>query len=332
MLERYQKVIDAIVEKARRDCPGSLALIGVYGSCCTGDVHEKSDLDLLILINDEKGYCLSKTFLEEEACIGHDLYCTTWQMLQSDAKFRHPHISKLMDSKILYCASDEGLARLESLRKQVMDSDTQNAAVTTLDNARKTYAQAMTAENLAQARYHSGVMMHQLFAAVALLNNRYFRLGVRRVFDELEAMPLKPENLKDIVEEILSASSLRELQAGLTRLLRSVETLFPATSAQAQPFPGTYEEMFSNWRNKMVLAAETGDRFLSFDSLFSLNGMLTELGYRWDILGRFDPHDLSANAKVFDETLELFLKEYEKAGISPAIYPTLDDFIRDYLK
>lgn len=33
-------------------CPGALAMIGVYGSMLTGDVHEKSDLDLLIVIND----------------------------------------------------------------------------------------------------------------------------------------------------------------------------------------------------------------------------------------------------------------------------------------
>ena len=31
-------------------CPGALAMIGVYGSMLTGDVHEKSNLDLLIVI------------------------------------------------------------------------------------------------------------------------------------------------------------------------------------------------------------------------------------------------------------------------------------------
>ncbi len=50
-----QKIIDAVIEKAEQVCPGSLALIGVYGSAATGDEYEKSDLDLLILIQDDEG-------------------------------------------------------------------------------------------------------------------------------------------------------------------------------------------------------------------------------------------------------------------------------------
>ena len=39
----------------KKCCPDSLALIAVYGSVATGEEHEKSDLDLLILIEDEQG-------------------------------------------------------------------------------------------------------------------------------------------------------------------------------------------------------------------------------------------------------------------------------------
>lgn len=45
-----QKIIDAIITKAKIICPNSLALIGIYGSVATGDVYTKSDLDLMILI------------------------------------------------------------------------------------------------------------------------------------------------------------------------------------------------------------------------------------------------------------------------------------------
>lgn len=40
MLERNQKLIDAIIAKADRECPGALAMIGIYGSFLTGDIHE----------------------------------------------------------------------------------------------------------------------------------------------------------------------------------------------------------------------------------------------------------------------------------------------------
>ena len=77
--ERNQKIIDAIIEKANIVCPGSLALIGIYGSFMTGDSCKKSDLDLLILINDDRGWQLGSTFIQDDLQVGHDIYCTSWE-------------------------------------------------------------------------------------------------------------------------------------------------------------------------------------------------------------------------------------------------------------
>ena len=74
---RNQKIIDAVIEKAKRVCPESLALIGICGSFGTGDFYEKSDLDLLVLINDDKGWQLGCTFIQDDLGVGHDIYCTT---------------------------------------------------------------------------------------------------------------------------------------------------------------------------------------------------------------------------------------------------------------
>ena len=52
---RNRKIIDAVIEKERKLCPGAVALIGIYGSFLTGDIHPLSDLDLMIVINDERG-------------------------------------------------------------------------------------------------------------------------------------------------------------------------------------------------------------------------------------------------------------------------------------
>lgn len=52
-------------------CPDSLALIGVYGSVATGDEYGKSDLDLMILINDENGQALADGFIIDDVDIGY---------------------------------------------------------------------------------------------------------------------------------------------------------------------------------------------------------------------------------------------------------------------
>ena len=116
--ERNQKIIDAVIKKAAIACPGALALIGINGSFMTGDYYERSDLDLLILINDDRGWQLGCTFIQDDLQVGHDIYCTTWERLQKDAEYEHPNISKLMDAKIVYCADEKYRERLENLRKK----------------------------------------------------------------------------------------------------------------------------------------------------------------------------------------------------------------------
>ena len=92
-----QKIIQAIIDKADRVCPHSLALIGIYGSVATGDLHNKSDLDLLLLVEDGDGMQLATGFILEDRQVGYDLYCTTRAALRNDAKCHHAHLSKLLD-------------------------------------------------------------------------------------------------------------------------------------------------------------------------------------------------------------------------------------------
>ena len=95
-----QKIIQAVIDKANKVCPDSLALIGVYGSVATGDDYEKSDLDLLILIEDDEGLKLGNRFILDDRKVGYDIYCTNWCGLRYNAECHHAHLSKLMDSQI----------------------------------------------------------------------------------------------------------------------------------------------------------------------------------------------------------------------------------------
>lgn len=63
-------------------------------------------MDLLVLINDNAGWQLGNTFIQEDLGVGHDIYCTTWESLQADSLYNNPNIAKLMDSKMVYCADD----------------------------------------------------------------------------------------------------------------------------------------------------------------------------------------------------------------------------------
>ncbi len=350
LYERNRKIIDAVIEKAKRVCPDALALIGVYGSFATGDIHAHSDLDLLILINDESGYVLSCAFIQEDLQIGHDLYCTTWESLEADAAYPHPNIAKLLDAKIVYCADESYRIRLEELRKKAnaklnapFSKSDYDAAAAMLKEAKLCYAQAMLAEDLAAVRANAGGALYYLENAVAMLNKRAFRLGVKRIFEEFSAMEKKPEHLTERIEAVVSAKTVDELRGALTVLLRETgavfereaEAFFNPDLPTADSLCGTYEEMVSNWRGKMQLAAEEKNRHLAFMSLVSAQAMLNDIAIpdftENAAVSGYAPDDLKGSAEAYDAFLADYLGQYRKYDTKPRRFPDIDAFIKAYL-
>lgn len=349
---RNQKIIAAVIEKANRVCPDSLALIGIYGSFATEDFHEKSDLDLLILINDEKGWQLGCAFIQDDLEVGHDIYCTTWEELQKDSLYHNPNISKLMDSKIVYCTDEKYLKKLESLRKKVNDNLASPfsrkdyiKAENMMKEAEHCYLLAMITEDMTDLWVQSGYAVYYIENAIAMLNKKYFRYGTKRIYEELELMESKPQKLCEMIESVLSANSAEQVKKHLTvliqetlRVFKKVETTIfvQKKPAMADSISGTYEEMFSNWRNKMFVAADKDNRHLAFMSMISLNAMISDVGDEveiadYDVFGGYNPQNLEKTAQACDDLLKEYLKEYEKINLQVKRYQDIDAFIRQYL-
>ena len=341
--DRHRQIINAIIEKAEALCPDSLALIGVYGSCATGDTHEKSDLDLLILINDEGGRCLADGFILDDQGVGYDLYCTAWDMLERDAECAHPHLGKLMDAQIVFVKDPAAPERLESLRKRaagVLSSDARfEKAFAALERAKGELANAYLEESLSRVRLHAAATIHCLLEAVMLYHGRYFRRGVKRTFEEISALSL-PFGMEGMVLDVIRGESAADIRVSLTSLARRVRehmaTPHPRVMPSAENLTGTYEEMLSNWRNKMDEAAERGDLFSSFMNIASLQFMLDDISAevdmpRRDAMEGFDPRELQRNAEAFDGVLTEYLDEYRRVGIEPRRFADTQAFLKDYL-
>lgn len=351
--ERNQKIIDAVIKKAETVCPGALALIGIYGSFMTEDFCEKSDLDLLILINDDRGWQLGRAFIQDDLQVGHDIYCTTWEQLREDANYEHPNISKLMDAKIVYCADEKYMEQLDTLRqraREILSAPFSEAdygkAEKQLKEAAQHYTIAMISECRADVLAEAGNVIYYVENAMAMLNKRYFHRGVKRAYEELNAMRNRPEKFCDTIEKIVSADSAAAVKEHLTTLMRETNAVFQQVqetiTAQKKPadsasLTGTYEEMYSNWRNKMYEAAKTGNRHLAFMSMNSLNAMFSEICSevaldRYDVLDGYDPQDLHKTAAAFDDILRAYLEAYKRAGIQALHYSDIDAFVLDYRK
>ena len=158
-------------------------------------------------------------------------------------------------------------------------------------------------------------------------------------------MEKRPVRLCELIEAVAAAETATEVKERLTLLMRALSATF-AEVKQTLPHPplpdaaalaGTYEEMFSNWRGKLHLAAETGDRHLALMSLGSFDAMLADvLGpagqARYDAPALYDPGDLRETAAGFDALLDSYLEEYRRAGAEVRQYKDVNAFVSDYLK
>ena len=102
----------------------------------------------------------------------------------------------------------------------------------------------------------------------------------------------------------------------------------------AENLRGTYEEMYSNWKNKMTEAAGRDDVYSSFMNLLSLQWMFYEIaeciaGDGFEIMDKFSPKNLEENVEVFNNALSNYLVEYENVGICPRHFKNITEFVED---
>ena len=143
---------------------------------------------------------------------------------------------------------------------------------------------------------------------------------------------------------MVSAGTAEEVKEKLTALFRAVRETFDRKrktlpeekeAPSAANLTGTYEELYSNWRNKVISASATGDRHLSFMSLGSASEMLKDIREavdigEYDLMAGYDPNDLRKTAEAFIQETDAYLREYGRAGIFAARFRDADHFIREY--
>lgn len=338
-----QKIIDAVIEKAEKVCPGSLALIGIYGSVATGDDYERSDLDLLMLIENDEERGLSTGFILDDRGVGYDIYCTDRAALKYDAECHHAHLSKLMDSQIVYVKNRQAYDELIELRAQAksfLASEERFGRVDELvDKAKICYANACLSDELGRVRLEASGVIYYLSDAVMLYHGRYFKRGIKRTFDELADLPLD-EAFANTVKRIVVSHDISELRDLLKELILFTENHVRREKSKAEPsadLAGTYEEMYSNWRNKVEEAAKNGDPFASFMNMCNLHLMLSDISDgvevgTFDVMDEYDPDTLGNNTKTFDKFLQKYEEVYTRAGIRVKRFRNVDEFVADYLQ
>ncbi len=350
LMQRNKRIIEAIKAKAQKVCPGAVDLIAVTGSFQSGDFYEKSDLDLLIIINSDAGYRISKCFILGD--VAHDIYCHSWQRMEEMAEYNDPHVLKLIDVGIVYHSSEEALQRYNALREKLLGLLHRPLGWQTLGKIREHLNSALQAfgrlcleDSLFSCRPLSAEFLYFIEFIVYMCNQAYIRHGIQGIPEEICGLKKLPENFRENYFALINAQNVSAIRQSAKLLLKGAHSLIEAAESEApakppitaQALEGSYEEICSNWRNKVYRAAEKGDRYLALMSMASCQVFYQEMAERYDIpsfnlFTRFTPEDLQQAVQDFERVMQEYKTLYDRENTPVCRYDNIESFISDYLR
>ena len=350
--DKNNKLISMVIERAKRDFPEDIALIGLTGSFSTGDFHEKSDLDLIIVNNTDRGWEISSCFIYDD--VGYDIYCTPWETrLAQQATLDNPGVSSLTDLQILYCVKPEYLERFNALKQQALDAMAKPIGIECLTRAKKhieiakqNYADMMLSSDNNTVRYASSQLLYNLVNCIVNINNTCIKRGIKRYLEELLAYQYLPPNFKCLYMSVIEAKTIEEIRIASHSFLAGVIELYEELHQKYvnKPTPtyenleGTYEEAWCNIKNKVRNSVAEKDKSYAFLAAMGAQSYFDEMTFelcgtkKIDLMQHFDPDNLEKFENAFLQAMDDYLQEYKKVGRAVRLYETFEQLYNDYMK
>jgi len=349
LADKNKKLIDMVIERAIRDYPEDIALIGLTGSFSTNDFHEKSDLDLIIVNNTDKGWGIAESFILDD--VGYDIYCTSWENLEQKAALENPGVSSLTNLQILYYSKPEYLEKLNGLKDQALQAlkmpvgkECIIRAKKHIDLAKQNYADIMLSDDPGTVRYASGCLVYNLINSLVNLNNTCIKRGIKRYLEEILTYRYLPENFEKLYMSAIEANTVDDIRNTSRLLLSSVIRLRDEMYQKLveQPIPtydslwGTYEECWCNYRNKINVSTVAKDKSYAFHAAVGaqtyLDEMTAERGTKkFDLMQHFDADNLDLFRDAFMQAMDEYLLEYDKVGRKVKRFVTFKDLYNSYM-
>jgi hypothetical protein len=264
-------VADTLVDHIKSKCPNDIAIIAYYGSYAQGTATKRSDLDFFFIPATSDGYSASLQFVING--ISFDFYPIGWERAERMATFQEPNTTVIADCKLLYVRSDEDLARFNQLRATIAEMP--EHGLKCMERAESQLRDAYVhlykmnrpdnSENINYCRNEAQGLLTTVLSSLALLNRAYFTKGWGKNTQQIMNFPLKPNNLKHLMETIIHSSSCTNIRNACEQLTQDTVKLLleqKDTYRDGPSYPdrmkGFYEEV-KGVLDKLKTACEMND-------------------------------------------------------------------------
>jgi hypothetical protein len=267
------------------------------------------------------------------------------------ASFDHTFVSHVIDVDIVYCRNAQCKERFMKLREKALNTINNPITPEILEKTKKhldaaflAYGKMMLEEEIGAVRQLSGEVLSCITNTVCFLNHNYFKLGTKHQLEEMLAMERVPKHFEEYFNDALNAVLVHDIKEASAYLIKTVKELYEEIENETLPkkvptqdIRGTYEEIWSNWKNKILYAAEHKDILLAFSSGVACqefyNEMHKERGtVSINLMQHFQSDNILGFAKEFEKAMQLYKEEYDKLEMKVRAYDSIEEFRNDYLK
>jgi hypothetical protein len=177
-----------------------------------------------------------------------------------------------------------------------------------------------------------------------MCNKTFVRRGVKRIPEEISTMKYLPVDFNMLYGKLIMAANVEETREISTTLMKAVkefvkqmkDKVITKKEISEADIKGTYEEIYSNWRNKMYHAVSRDDAYLSLMTAASCQEFYDYMYSKYniervDLMANITPLSLTLSAEKFDNAMEEYKRNYERLSLDIKYYEDLDEFERKYL-
>ena len=275
-----QAMIDAFIERIEKNFKDIVKCVIVYGSFVTGEMHDKSDLDLVVIGQTDRLWDLSTQFIYQD--IGYDFFCMTEERLNAIIREFQPLVSIVAEGRLVYAKDEETKAWFNS-QKQHLINHSQFTSYSHYHDKIGNVIQTMKAlafdhlwANPTQKILIQGQLLYQFAHFLGLLNRKHLRHGIKHFMDELSSFSLKPKTtlyyLSLLTHENVSSNDIMTFVYDLNQYWIALNKSNQDSLTQ-QDFSGFYEEALSGFQ-KLYHACETNNLDAAFLTATTLESEL----------------------------------------------------------
>ena len=268
------------------------------------------------------------------------------------SEYNNPYITKLLELDIIYSNDDKCTQNYMELRSKVINKLNQvyslednEKAEKFFNEAKKDYADVMLSHDFGECNYAKANMLYNIEFAMYMCNKTYVKRGIKRIPEEISTMNYLPTGFNELYWDLIKADSIEDIKEKSTILMKTVKSfaqqmkdkVIIKKEIKEEDINGTYEEIYSNWKNKMFHAADMNDVYLSLMTAASCQNFYDEMYNEYnidkiDLMKDFRADNLILSAKVFDNAMEVYKKNYDRLGAKIKHYKDLDEFEKKYLE